>query len=211
MIDIMLQTVLSNTEIALFNESKKVGYVYKDSLQKSKNTFVYDLYQLLDENDVQWGDVRRVWVVNGPGYFTGIRTGLAIVKAFFDVTNIPIRLVNTFHWLKTGIENLYDPCKIFIPSSAREGYMAFMKENILEEVRSIQIKDLSTQIRTGYNMAFTYTNADYLINSYDLHLIKSFSTLPSIYTEIKRTDQIVPEYIRTEEQLFTRNRKDKIT
>lgn len=202
MFDILLQTVLSSTEIGLYKNLKAVDSFKKSSLQKSENTFVFDLYNLIKKHQVEIKDIEHVWVVNGPGYFTGIRTGLAIAKTFVDVLKIPIRLINTFHWLETGVSDMRANFKIFIPSSAREGYLGFMKDSNLEETRLVHIKDLFKQNMHGFDGAPIYTSNEELTKLENILYIEPNFYLPRAYDEVTTTQNIVPEYFRTEDQLF---------
>jgi tRNA threonylcarbamoyladenosine biosynthesis protein TsaB len=202
MFDILLQTVLASTEVSLYKSQKVIGSVRKSSLQKSENTFVFDLYNLMEKHQVKTKDIDYVWVVNGPGYFTGIRTGLAIAKTFVDVLKIPIRLVNTFQWLETGISDRLDYIKIFIPSSAREGYLGFMKDSILEETRLVLTKDVINQDKPGFDDVPIYTSSQELSEYKNITYIEPNFYLPCVYDEATTTQKIIPEYFRTEDQLF---------
>ncbi|MCK5849228.1 MAG: hypothetical protein KAH01_08560 [Caldisericia bacterium] len=202
MFDILLQTVLASTEISLYENLKVIESIKKSSLQKSENTFVFDLYCLMQKQKIDIKDIGHVWVVNGPGYFTGIRTGLAISKTFVDVLQIPIRLINTFQWLETGISDCKDTIKIFIPSSAREGYLGFIKNSVLEETFLVLTKDVLKQKKIGFENALIYTNDKELAEQKNMTYIEPKFTLPSVFEEVETTRKVIPEYFRTEDQLF---------
>jgi tRNA threonylcarbamoyladenosine biosynthesis protein TsaB len=57
------------------------------------------LQELLDNAGLTLGEVDEYGVVIGPGSFTGVRVGVATVKAFKDVYNKPVRAINNLDLL----------------------------------------------------------------------------------------------------------------
>lgn len=50
-------------------------------------TFIHDKLQ---ENHADWQDISEITYMSGPGSFTGLRIGAAIVNALADQLNIPL-------------------------------------------------------------------------------------------------------------------------
>ena len=48
------------------------------------------LYQKLQENHAGWSDLSEITFMAGPGSFTGLRIGAAIVNTLADQLNIPL-------------------------------------------------------------------------------------------------------------------------
>ena len=55
---------------------------------------------ILRENNLTWPDLDYIALTNGPGYFTGIRTGAAYVKGLAFALNIKIIPVESLEFLK---------------------------------------------------------------------------------------------------------------
>ena len=53
--------------------------------------------ELLKENGLEIGDIDEFGVVVGPGSFTGIRVGIATIKAFRDSLNVKAKGINNLH------------------------------------------------------------------------------------------------------------------
>lgn len=64
------------------------------------------LQQVLDEADLKLEDIDEYGVVIGPGSFTGVRVGIATVKAFRDVFHKPVRAINNLDLLYEMSKNL---------------------------------------------------------------------------------------------------------
>lgn len=64
------------------------------------------LQQVLDEAGLKLEDIDEYGVVIGPGSFTGVRVGIATVKAFRDVFHKPVRAINNLDLLYEMSKNL---------------------------------------------------------------------------------------------------------
>lgn len=204
--EILLQTVLSTIEILVFQQNQMISKKQSSSLQKSNNTVVYDLQSLLLERKMSFSDIHRIWIVNGPGYYTGIRIGLAIAKAFLDTSCVPLRLVSTFHHLRTGISSTIPECNIFIPSSKREGYLGHMKGNELLQVESVSMEwvEHAYQNQTLEKPLYVHTKIP------EFHApqkcIEEYQSLPTVFTEAHYSKDVQPQYWKSIEDLFVRKK-----
>ena len=55
--------------------------------------------KILNQNDIDIKDIDELGVVIGPGSFTGIRVGIATVKAFRDVLGVSAKGINNLDYL----------------------------------------------------------------------------------------------------------------
>lgn len=200
--EVILQTVLSTIEIVVFQQGHLVSKKRSSSLQKSNNTVVYDLQNLLLERQMSFSNIHRIWIVNGPGYYTGIRIGLAIAKAFKDTSCVPLRLVTTFHCLRTGISSAISECSIFIPSSKKEGYLGNMEGNELLQVQAVSMEwvESAYQNQTFEKPLFVHTHIPEL--QAPQRCIEEYQSLPGVFTEVHHSKDIQPQYWKSIEDLF---------
>lgn len=64
--------------------------------QKQSEILVASIKSILDKNNLIYSDVDVFSTISGPGNFTGIKTGLAVLKALKVSTNRSIVLVSVF-------------------------------------------------------------------------------------------------------------------
>lgn len=202
--EILLQTVLSSIEIVAFQQNQMVSKKQSSSLQKSNNTVVYDLQNLLLERKMSFSDIHRIWIVNGPGYYTGIRIGLAIAKAFLDTSCVSLRLVSTFHHLRTGISSAIPECNIFIPSSKKEGYLGHMMGNELLQVESVSMEWVEQAYIDQTLEKPLYVHTKIPAFHAPQKGIEEYQSLPAVFTEAHCSKDVQPQYWKSIEDLFVK-------
>lgn len=69
------------------------------NVKKHNEVLLPKLEEVLNQANVTLNDIDEFGVVVGPGSFTGIRVGIATIKAFKDVTNKPVKAINNLDLL----------------------------------------------------------------------------------------------------------------
>ena len=70
-----------------------------ESKMRHNEVMISEIDQLLKEANITIKDVDELGVVIGPGSFTGIRVGVATIKAFRDSLKIPAKGINNLDYL----------------------------------------------------------------------------------------------------------------
>ena len=89
---------------------------------KNDNNLSSKLIVLIDENfkknNLKPTDINKIFVVNGPGSFTGIRCGVTVAKTLAFLLNIEIATISELETMASGYEE--DVCTLI---DARRGYV----------------------------------------------------------------------------------------
>ena len=195
--NLFLQTALSSTFVALFDGSNCIDkeYTYLDF--KSDNKYVADISNLLTRNLLKPVDISRIYVLGGPGYFTGIRAGLVIAKAFLDSLFMSVGMINSFDYLRTCITYQGD-CSIVIASSRKEGYLAqFAGKNKVSE-KLIPLVQLTNLLDQGK----VFSETSFIQEIYQVEPISALPILAQEFRIVSRSEDIIPHYFRSETDLF---------
>lgn len=196
-IGIFLETALRETFVSLYKNNKVLYTKYSILDFKSDNTFVYDINLILKKFEIAPNSINEIIVINGPGYFTGIRSGVVITKALFYVFGLKVFLVDSFSFLRRCVDYKGD-CAIVITASKKECYVGYFKafEKIKEEI--ISVNNLSDM----YDKIICFTDSTSISNNYSIKLIKPQPILGFEFNKVKTIDEINPIYMRSEENLF---------
>lgn len=79
---LVLETAGPSCQVGLLREGEPVGGVRWDWPRQHSEKLILLVQQVLEEEGLAWGEVRAVVYHQGPGSHTGLRIGLAAVKAW---------------------------------------------------------------------------------------------------------------------------------
>ena len=90
----------ANDELVIMISKNGEIFACNEQMVKRHNEVILPkMQELLDCANITLSDIDEFGVVIGPGSFTGIRVGIATVKAFKDVFNKPVKAVNNLDLL----------------------------------------------------------------------------------------------------------------
>lgn len=196
-IGIFLETALNKTFVSIYRDKEILLTKYSILDFKSDNTYVYDIDLMLKKFSIEPLSINEVIVVNGPGYFTGIRSGVIIAKALFYAFKPKVLLVDSFLFLRKCISCSGD-CAIVISASKRDCFIGYFRGFNRIKDAILPIDELS-----NLNKEFTYFTDSSLISSrFSIELIEPRPILEFELESVKTIDEIIPFYMRSEESLF---------
>lgn len=118
MSSLFLDTSSSRIIVAFVRNNDIVFYV---NIQNDNN-LSNKLMVLIDENfkkyDLKVRDIDKIYVVNGPGSFTGIRCGVTVAKTMAYLLSIPIACISELEVMASGYDEVVCPV-----IDARRGYV----------------------------------------------------------------------------------------
>lgn len=156
---LFIDTSANNLIISIL-EDNKVIYCFNDINNSDTSSKVMPaIDEAFKKTNLEISNIDKIFVVNGPGSFTGIRVGVTIAKIMGYCLNIPIISLSELELLATTKTDT----KYIVPIiDARRGYVygaiyddelnqIFEEQHILLEELEKQYKD-SYQIITSDNM-----------------------------------------------------------
>ncbi len=124
--------------VAILEDAKTLKVISSKSEKEHSQTLMPKIKDLFEEANLTMDDIDLLACSRGPGSFTGIRIGMATVKAFADAKNIPIAGVDSLKALAYGalIKKGRKDCKILSIIDAKN-------ENVYCAVYRVQNGNLS--------------------------------------------------------------------
>jgi len=125
-------------------------------LQSDKSTndlMAKNILDFIKENDIKYEDLQHIFVNQGPGSFSGIRTSLSVVKGISLSKNIELYGYDTFKW---ACSKFYNKIKIIICLvKIREKY--FIQEfdknlNIILKTKEISVKEIIEKYQNDFKV-----------------------------------------------------------
>lgn len=96
------------TNVALIKEDKIIGEISVELGRKQSTELPLLVERLLLNADIDLNEINYIAVGNGPGYYTGIRTGVAYSSALAEALNIKVIPVSTLLSLSYDLREQYN-------------------------------------------------------------------------------------------------------
>lgn len=145
MIELYLDTHFQDVLIALYKDGKLFDLKKEKNV---KNTSVVTLplfIEMLNHNNLNVNDIKKIYVNIGPGSFTGVRIGVTLAKTIAYSLNIPIVGVSSLDILVAMLDT-----ESYVAVKENNGYFVALSTNVLGR-----------------------TNIDYLNETEYVHFIKN--------------------------------------
>ena len=95
MISLFIDTHDKDINLVLYKDGDILDKNIKESERHHSDFIMPMLKELLDRNNITVHDLNEIYVVNGPGSFTGVRLGVTIAKTLAYTLNIPIKTITS--------------------------------------------------------------------------------------------------------------------
>ena len=95
MYSLFIDTHDKDINLVLYKDGEILDKNIKESERHHSDFIMPMLKELLDRNNITVHDINELFVVNGPGSFTGVRLGVTIAKTLAYTLNIPIKTITS--------------------------------------------------------------------------------------------------------------------
>lgn len=142
MISLFLDTSSKKLVVILVKDNKIIGSKELESINDHASHLVPFIDELLKENDITTKDINKVFVVNGPGSFTGTRIGVTVGKVLAHSHDIPVIPVSSLKQYIFSLENYNYYVSIIKDKNNRMYYGIYDKDYNDIVVDKYQTKDV---------------------------------------------------------------------
>ena len=132
-----IDTTKQKAIIALNNEGKMLYREIPETKRHSEDLLI-ELEQFLCDNRLTIKDITNLGCVTGPGSFTGIRIGMATVKAISFALNSPIVSADCFSVIAEDYKNGY----VALKNTSTAVYMAKITDGVVGEIMVVNNEDI---------------------------------------------------------------------
>ena len=192
-----LDTTRKSAIIFLVKDKERKIKSLKENEKQSEHLMTnIDIF--LSENNLKLSDIDVFGVVVGPGSFTGIRVGIATIKAFAYALNKPVVALNLFEVVKDEIK---DGCFICECTSTSR-YFANIKNGDILDVGVIDNANLNNKNNLfvlneehflcdgAYNLNVLTNYTDICFNKiFKMSLDNNFSTPEPYYIQVSQAER----------------------
>ena len=162
---ILLIDCSKGLNLILGSKKKIIQTLNKPRIKKVSEALVAEIENLLNSASKSYKDLTKIIVINGPGSFTGIRTGVTVAKVLALSLNIPVCGISQFELLSmeySKIQSNKDQ-KIYIHSNDHK----FFCQSILKSGKKSEIRvvNFETDIPADILRYDVISNDNKIVNS----------------------------------------------
>ena len=100
---LFIDSATTNLVVAIINDGK-IAYMYNNNDNRDTSSKMMPvLFEAFEKSNLKPIDIDKIFIVNGPGSFTGIRVGLTVAKVMAYTLNIPIIPISSLEVMASGI------------------------------------------------------------------------------------------------------------
>lgn len=118
---LIINTANESLEIVLACQSKVFSHSIT-SQARHNETMLKEIDNILNEHSLKISDINEFGVVVGPGSFTGIRVGVATIKAFRDYFKVKAKGINNLDYLFNLAHSQNENCTTVAILGSRNSY-----------------------------------------------------------------------------------------
>lgn len=150
MISLFIDTSTNKLIIGLYKDKKQLYLINEDANNDLSSRVLPNIKIALDSLNLRVNDIDDIYVVNGPGSFTGIRVGVTIAKTLAWSLNKPIYAVSELQLIASSSKK-----QAIIPMiDARRGYVyaGIYNKNLkaVDDDQYISLEDLKKKVKKEY-------------------------------------------------------------
>ena len=210
--------------ISILENEKVIDELNIDNGKTHSETLMPSIMEILQNNNLKISEIDLLSCVIGPGSFTGIRIGVACVKAISEVNNIPIASVTSLETL-ARIDNSEKNKIVLIDARNNQVYCGVFDKNYnkLEDYMADDILIILEKIKKYNNSIFigdgSVLHKDIILEKFKYAQFAEFNKQLSknagkiayqkyLKNELKTADTILPIYLRKSQAERMKKRND---
>ena len=200
---LFIDTSASFFTLSILTENEILYNCYVESKNDVASKIIPTLETALNALNLKIEDINKIFVVNGPGSFTGVRIGVTVAKTIAWAKNILIIPISSLEFMATTDTEK----KYLVPMiDARRGNVfAGIYDNDLNVIKEDQLINLEEIIKE--------TNKDYEFVSYDVKIEENILPKPNVIKIIKKHKNdinIIPHNINPKYLKLTEAEENKL-
>ncbi len=159
-----VSTSSNNCSVALLEDDNIIKELNICNEKTHSEKFMPLIDELLSETKTTLSDINLIAVDNGPGSFTGIRIGIATIKAIAEFRNIPIVACSSLEALAYNVKDADFICSI-IDARNNQVYAGIFDKNynLISDYFADDFNNLIPTFEKYPNIVFV-GNGSYLLN-----------------------------------------------
>lgn len=195
MLSLCMDSAYKNLVIALVKDGELLDGIAFEAFKKQSETIFVELEKLLQANGVDYQEIDRIIITDGPGSYTGIRIAMTIAKVLATQMGQDLYCISTMQ-LYAGLAK---KANVLLDARGHRAYVAHLENG--EIVGNIEILDLDAVPAFLQTHPGSLYGDGYLIGQEALSssYLQNFVDLEAQYRKIDNKHALTPQYLKERE------------
>lgn len=179
-----IKTGSFTTEIVLFENQKILSYISYKSKNDEAEKLMPLLLKLAKNHKVQLSNIRKIYVIKGPGSFTGLRVGITVANTIAYLNKAKLYELDAFNYWWTLFKPQNKEKSALLLFAGNGG--VYLSENPGQIGKLVNLPDLHEQLqKKKITRIFGDINKDQQVYLTGFNFLKIKSDLPKVIQKAK--------------------------
>lgn len=192
MISLCMDSAYKHLVIGLYKDKELLDGVSFEAFKKQSETIFVELNQLFERTNLDYKDVDRIIITDGPGSYTGIRIAMTIAKVLASQMKKELYCISTMQ-LYAGLE---PSANVILDARSKRAYVAHLENGkIVGDTKILTIDELPAFLEENPG---TLYGDGYLVEmeAHENQFLKNFIELENEYRKVENIHALVPQYLK---------------
>ena len=178
--------------IGIYKDSTLLAGIEVEAFKKQSETIFVEMNRLFEQAQLDYCDVDRVVITDGPGSYTGIRIAMTVAKVLCTQMHKPLYCISTMQ-LYAGMAS---SANVILDARSSRAYVAHVEAGkIIGETTILTLDELPEFLQAHPG---TLYGDGYLVDqtACENTFLKNFIEVESQYREVENIHVLVPQYLK---------------
>ena len=139
MISLCMDSAYKNLILGIYKDDYLLDGISIEAFKKQSETIFVELNKLLKKVNLDYKDIDRVIITDGPGSYTGIRIAMTIAKVLCTQMKKELHCISTMQ-LYAGM----DPeANVILDARSKRAYVAHLQSGISDKIEILEVNQLN--------------------------------------------------------------------
>lgn len=189
MISLCMDSAYKNLVLGIYRDDVLLDGISIEAFKKQSETIFVELNRLLKNVNLDYCDIDRFVITDGPGSYTGIRIAMTIAKVLASQMKKELYCISTMQ-LYAGMD---EKANVILDARSKRAYVAHVENGVCENIEILNVEDLSSFLQENPG---TLYGDGYLVNQQEVKsdFLKNFIRVPM--RKIENIHALVPQYLK---------------
>ena len=192
MISLCMDSAYKHLVIGIYKDQTLLAGIEVEAFKKQSETIFVEMNRLFQEAGLDYCDVDRVVITDGPGSYTGIRIAMTVAKVLCTQMHIPLYCISTMQ-LYAGMAA---SANVILDARSKRAYVAHIEQGkVIGDTEILEVDALPAYIESHPG---TLYGDGYLVNQENAEntFLKNFIELESEYRFVENVHVLTPQYLK---------------